>query len=356
MVNENKINILNYEIPKKTVNKPMQGKRQMLDKRKISVDIDNNWKCPNINRNQNVECGCDMPHTLRCTGNLLGLELIANRLRNWKFSVSLLDCTLKNVSFLSDGKIFDNISLQGLVISSGEIKRIHRSAFMGIKTPLQALGLPNNALVSVPWNSLISLPFLDRLDLSNNKIKALSVTDFSSLKNLSYLELSENRISSIDIRTFTQLQNLITLKLNGNRLGDFETSLKSIGQCLNLRELELKSNSIRGILNDEILPKLSKLESLYLDRNILTSIQNSAFLGFPNLVTLSLRHNQIDVLQDHAFLGLKFLKVLDLGYNGIIAVSGASLQHLPRLLELDLTHNFLRYVNVIFYFNKKNFN
>lgn len=56
------------------------------------------------------------------------------------FSVSLLDCTLKNVTFLSDTRVFENVSLHGLVISSGEIKRVHRSIFVGLKKPLQALG------------------------------------------------------------------------------------------------------------------------------------------------------------------------------------------------------------------------
>ena len=54
--------------------------------------------------------------------------------------MSLLDCTLKNVTFLSDARIFENVSLHGLVISSGEIKRVHRAAFLGLKTPLQAIG------------------------------------------------------------------------------------------------------------------------------------------------------------------------------------------------------------------------
>lgn len=327
---------------KKLVNKPQQGKRGVLDKRPAVVNIDEEWKCPNITQNQNVECGCDMPHTLRCSGNLHGLEFIANGLRRSPYIVSLLDCTLKNVSFLSDARIFENISLHGLVISSGEIKRVHRLAFTGINTPLQALGLPNNALLSVPWNALAPLVSLDRLDLSNNRIKLLSVSDFAALKNLTYLELSENQISSIPKKTFTPLTNLITLKLNGNRVGDYHSNFQAIEQCYNLRELDLKGNSIRGSLTDQTLPHLSKLESLNLDRNLLTSVHNGALQGFPRLITLSLRHNQIDVLQDHAFAGLSSLQVLDLGYNGIVAVSGASLQHLPRLLELDLTHNFLR--------------
>lgn len=115
------------------------------------------------------------------------------------------------------------------------------------------------------------------------------------------------------------------------------------GNLIYFREIDLKSNSIKGPLSKNTLPSLPALESLNLDRNLFTSIQNGALQSFPYLVTLSLRHNQIDVLQDHAFSGLSSLHSLDLAYNGIVAVSGASLQHLSRLIVLDLTHNFLRY-------------
>lgn len=107
------------------------------------------------------------------------MQKIANALRHSKYDVSLLDCTLKNVTFLSDERIFENISLHGLVISSGEIKRVHRVAFQGLRTPLQALGLPNNALMSVPWTALSPFGLLERLDLSNNRIKVLGPSDFA---------------------------------------------------------------------------------------------------------------------------------------------------------------------------------
>lgn len=137
------------------------------------------WECPNITQSKSLECGCDLPHTLRCSGDIHGMELLSRGLRDSKYAVSLLDCTLKNVSILSEAKIFENISLHGLVISSGEIKRLHRLVFDGMKSPLYELGLPNNALTAVPSNSLQPLNQLDRLDLSNNKIKMLSSTDFT---------------------------------------------------------------------------------------------------------------------------------------------------------------------------------
>ncbi|XP_058464406.1 uncharacterized protein LOC131438410 [Malaya genurostris] len=329
----------------KYVNKGELGKKRFEKKSTVitpqTVDMAN-WHCPNISQNANLECGCDMPHTLRCRGDLHGLELIAEGLRASQYSVSLLDCTLKNVTVLSDANIFENVSLQGLVISSGEIKRVHRLAFAGIKNSLQALGLPNNALLGVPMQSFISLPQLDRLDLSNNRIKSIQNTDFISLSKLSYLELSENQISVIAPKSFMPLRNLIHLKLNGNRLGETPGSLKSLEPCLSLRELDLRSNTIRGPLRNTTLPVIKGLEILNLDKNSISSIQNGALEALAYLQMLSLRHNQIDVLQDHAFSGLASLQVLDLGHNGIVAISGSSLKHLPRLIVLDLTHNFLR--------------
>ncbi|XP_019527216.3 uncharacterized protein LOC109399235 isoform X1 [Aedes albopictus] len=328
----------------KYVNKGELGKKR-FDKKvaQITPAVDlGDWQCPNITQNANLECGCDMPHTLRCRGDLHGLELIAEGLRSSRYSVSLLDCTLKNVTVINDANIFEGVSLQGLVISSGEIKRVNRQAFAGIKNSLQALGLPNNALTSVPMQALAALPQLDRLDLSNNKIKSIQSTDFISVSKLSYLELSDNQVSLIAPKSFLPIRNLIHLKLNGNRLGETPETMKSLESCLNLRELDLRSNTIRGPLKNTTLPIIKGLEILNLDKNSITSIQNGALEGLAYLQMLSVRHNQIDVLQDHAFSGLASLQVLDLGHNGIVAISGSSLKHLPRLIVLDLTHNFLR--------------
>lgn len=109
---------------------------------------------------------------------IIFFQSIAEGLRSSPYTVSLLDCTLKNVSFLSNARIFENVSLHGLVISSGEIKRVHRLAFLGIKTPLQALGrlisffftftlsmisIPNRSTEQCPTNG--SLEFIDIVDI-----------------------------------------------------------------------------------------------------------------------------------------------------------------------------------------------
>ncbi|XP_046809523.1 protein artichoke [Lucilia cuprina] len=329
----------------KLFNKGSQKKKHKDDVDVSSVpieDVSREWMCPNISDTRSIECACDLPHTLRCNGDVHGLTILAEHLRTTPYSVALLDISLKNVTFLSDARIFDNVSLRCLIISSGEIKRVHKSAFFGIKGPLLALGLPGNALISVPWSSIAILVELERLDLSNNKIKALGTSDLAALSNLEYLDLSKNQLSSISQRTFVSLRKLEILKLGGNRLGDYAFSLKALTQCFNLRDLDISANNINGPLRTASLPVLKNLASLNLNRNLIKSIQNKAFENFSKLQTLFLRHNQIDVLQDHAFYGLGSLETLDLSYNGIVAISSASLQHLTRLTTLDLTHNFLR--------------
>ncbi|XP_050090248.1 uncharacterized protein LOC126574225 [Anopheles aquasalis] len=333
----------------KFVNKPSYDRKAALDKRfgmLSSAVLDtpdlSDWQCPSVANSGNLECSCDLPHTLRCSGDMHGLEVIADSLRRSPYTVSLLDCTLKNVSTISDASIFQNVSLQGLVISSGEIKRVHRMAFAGIRTPLQALGLPNNALTGVPMQALAPLTQLDRLDLSSNRIKSLQNTDFLAVPKLSYLELSGNQISLITSKSLVPLRSLLHLKLNGNRLGESPESLKALEACVSLKELNLHSNGIKGPLRNTTLPAIRGLEILCLNKNSISSIHNGALEAYPYLQMLSLRNNQIDVLQDHAFSGLASLQVLDLGHNGIVTISGASLKHLPRLIILDLTHNFLR--------------
>ena len=68
--------------------------------------------------------------------------------------------------------------LGNLVVSTGELRRVHENAFIGLVTPLQALGLPNNLLDSVPTAALSHLIGLERLDLSQNKLKTLEAESF----------------------------------------------------------------------------------------------------------------------------------------------------------------------------------
>ncbi|KAK9892101.1 hypothetical protein WA026_018304 [Henosepilachna vigintioctopunctata] len=298
------------------------------------------WKCPKILQQPVVECTCDMPHTLRCIGDRSSMPIISRTLRSPNSpSVSLLDCTVQNVSIIT-GPLLEGVSLHGLVISSGEIREVSQAAFKGLGSPLQALGLPNNKLTSVPIIALRFLPELDRLDLSSNKLKNLDINSFKGLKNLSFIDVSNNIISRIAPYTFTKLQNLKMLRLRGNKLK--LSVIMKLNPMSYIEEIDLSENLLVGPLEPKTFPRMDSLRDLQLSHNLISSIKLGALEGLTNLTALSLHHNQIDVIEDHAFIHLAMLLVLDLSHNRIVAVSGASLAHLNKLTDLNLSNNYLR--------------
>lgn len=92
-------------------------------------------------------------------------------------TISLLDVTVTGI-FVLPARFLENVALHGLVVSTGELRRVHENAFTALARPLQALGLPNNLLEAIPTIALSQLVGLDRLDLSHNKLKTLEADSF----------------------------------------------------------------------------------------------------------------------------------------------------------------------------------
>ncbi|CAG9568623.1 unnamed protein product [Danaus chrysippus] len=305
------------------------------------------WHCPEISSRPLAECSCDLPHTLRCTGDhnalqIIGRHLREQRARNKNTAVSLLDCALRGLSSLTSASVSElaGVGLHGLVISSGDIKRVQSGAFNSISSTLLALGLPNNQLPLVPTEALVRLVHLDRLDLSNNKIHTLDANSFKGVHNLTYLDISDNQLTSIADGAFQPLIKLNVLRLRGNLLK--VSALTALKEANMLKELDVSSNALEGPVGPSTVPSLSYLETLHLSDNTFASIRRGALAGLTNLTLLNLHNNQIDVLEDYAFKHLTNLSHLDLSHNEIVAVSGASLAQLANLAYLDLSHNFLR--------------
>ncbi|XP_012552140.1 leucine-rich repeat-containing protein 15 [Bombyx mori] len=305
------------------------------------------WRCPSLSSRPAAECSCDLPHTLRCTGDHTALQIIGRHLReqrarNKNTAISLLDCALRGVTVLTSASVQElaGVGLHGLVISSGDIRRVQQGAFVSLSSTLMALGLPNNQMPSVPTESLLRLWSLDRLDLSNNKIHNLESNSFKGIKNLTYLDISDNQLTDISPDAFKPLVKLTVLRLRGNLLK--VSALGSLKEAHMLKELDLSSNALEGPLCSNTVPALSRLETLQLSDNTFASIRRGALAGLSNLTSLNLHNNQIDVLEDYAFKHLTNLTDLDLSHNEIVAVSSASLAQLFNLRRLDLSHNFLR--------------
>ncbi|XP_073999084.1 uncharacterized protein isoform X2 [Rhodnius prolixus] len=308
------------------------------------------WECPSVT---DASCSCDLPHTLRCVVDQERLPILARTLSQLKPSqaVTLLDCTVRDLSNITE-PLFQGVSLDGLVISSGILSSISAEGFSGLSSGLEALGLPNNQLKSVPTSALSNLRTLSRLDLSHNLLRDLHEHSFKGLSMLRYLVLSSNQLEIISNCTFCNLSKLKFLRLQNNRLGN--EILLQLDGLLQLEELDLGNNRLSGALNWHTFPhSLSSLKILHLAHNQFCSIAAGAFQGMQSLTHLILRYNVLEVVEDDAFKAVGSLVDLDLAHNRIIAVSEGSLAHLSNLKRLDLSHNFLRALSADLTFSLK---
>lgn len=55
---------------------PSPGGGGSESKELVKAISSNEWKCPEIAEQPVVECSCDMPHTLRCTGDKTAMGTI----------------------------------------------------------------------------------------------------------------------------------------------------------------------------------------------------------------------------------------------------------------------------------------
>lgn len=76
--NENKFEKFTSKSAVKLYNKADSRKRK-IERKSIVADVDlAEWHCPNISQSKHLEhlCSCDMPHTLRCSGDIHTLEVM----------------------------------------------------------------------------------------------------------------------------------------------------------------------------------------------------------------------------------------------------------------------------------------
>ena len=278
-----------------------------------------------------ITCQCDLPHTLRCAGvaqSAQDMTSIVNALRRLpdRQSVSLLDLSIQNLSRVAGHWLFDQVTrsnslmkrqraatkcrkicimqvtLHGLVISSGEVVEVSDDALVGLGATLTALGLPNNRLTAVPHKALRTLVHLERLDLSNNRIQAVTSRLFDDLANLRFLDLSGNVVQTLAPDAFAPLTALRTLHLRSNLLDTLQLNPASLRGLKRLQELDLSYNKLRGRLTTSFLQGLDNLQQLDLSVNNITLLKRGMLSSLKRLSTLKLAYNQV-----RATLGLLFM-------------------------------------------------
>ena len=248
----------------------------------------------------------------------------------------------------------NNDNLTDISISNSNLQKIYFEDQKNLKT----VTLSNNPkLYRV---SLDKAKSINKLVLNNNGITTDGITGLNVLTDLQYLNLSNNSLASLDLYNLKKLVNLEAANQKDSKGNKILTKL-ILPSSSKLQKLVLNDNILSKISN---LNKLTELQYLNLNNNILTSLNVSALTKLqtlyvdnqkdsnnnktlktailPNsnsLITLSVKNNALSELDLSKYTNLKNLytrsstiQKLDLRYNRNLETMDISSQELNDLI------------------------
>uniref|UniRef100_A0A672ZII6 Leucine rich repeat and fibronectin type III domain containing 1 n=1 Tax=Sphaeramia orbicularis TaxID=375764 RepID=A0A672ZII6_9TELE len=176
---------------------------------------------------------------------------------------------------------------------------------------------PTLTLLCAKTGLLFVPPTIDRktveLRLTDNFITIIRRKDFFNMTSLVHLTLSRNTISQITPHAFVGLRSLRALHMDGNRLSVIKSD--HFKGLINLRHLILGNNQIHQVAPNSFDEFVSTIEDLDLSNNNLRSLPWEAIARMTNINTLTLDHNLIDHIGAGTFTLLTKLVRLDMTSN-----------------------------------------
>lgn len=148
------------------------------------------------------------------------------------------------------------------------------------------------------------------------------------------LDLSHNRLNENVTETIDKLTNMEELKLDKNILHNIPNLLKHE----QLQKLSLNKNSIESIDVGKF-PNNSSIKVLNINSNLIQFIKEGALNNLTDLEVLKLNRNDIKSLPAHLFRYQGNLKTLELSHNKLTNITGLLFQGLSNLTTLKLRFN-----------------
>ncbi|KAF5283016.1 hypothetical protein FQA39_LY04887 [Lamprigera yunnana] len=231
------------------------------------------------------------PEAFRNCSSLQDLNLNGNVL-------STVPLALKNMRLLRTVDLGEN-----------SISALDDPGFRGMNN-LYGLRLIGNQLQNISKRAFADLPALQILNLARNKIQRIEHGAFESSPTLQAIRLDANLLTDIN-GLFTDIPSLLWLNISNNQLEWFDYALIPKG----LQWLDMHKNNIKEIGNhygldlelrlqtlDASFNKLTKItgmtvptsiELLFLNDNLVSSVEPHTFLKKTNLTRVDLYANQI---------------------------------------------------------------
>lgn len=202
---------------------------------------------------------------------------------------------------------------------------------------LKTLNMEEAGIESLPDHHFAKSKGLTSLMLNSNKIRLIPSQAFEGCPDIIYIEVMNNVIEIIEDNAFRGLESLVLLDLSSNKIKQIGAS--AITGAIHLKYLNLNDNQI-GVIENGAL-NFSGLEGVSLRRNVLTSLPVDLCRASPKLRYMHLSVNRLSAV------GLEFdlcqkLKILYLDNNLIESVNFTSLANLENLNHLQLGYNQIK--------------
>ncbi|KAG6447430.1 toll-like receptor 7 [Manduca sexta] len=272
-------------------------------------------------------------HTLNLGVNKL--HAVEDHMFNGLFILNKLNINGNLLSFVSENAFKNCSDLKELDLSSNKLTKIPEAI---LQLPfLKSLDLGENLLTEITNNSFQNLSQLTGLRLIDNQIGNLTAGMFWGLPSLQVLNLAKNKIQSIETETFQRNTQLEAVRLDGNFISDINGVFVALTKLLwlNLSEnhlvwfdyafipgslvwLDIHANFIEILANYYKIQKelhvktldashnrlmtLSALsippsvELLFINNNLISSIETDTFLEKRNLTRVDMYANEIESL------------------------------------------------------------
>ncbi|KAF7204029.1 reticulon-4 receptor-like 2 [Nothobranchius furzeri] len=213
-------------------------------------------------------------------------------------SSDLVDCRFRGLDHVPQGVPHGTWLLD---LSGNKVKDIRFTSFVGLWS-LKILCMSNNSIHAVHPQSLSSLQFLERLDLSFNRLRWLPDDFTKSLSSLQELRLDHNLLQHIDSSSLSDSDNLKKLDLSHNQIQTLD--VRAFNSLSRLRLLNLDGNKL-NVLREGLLSRQQSLEVLLLNHNNISEIQTEALAPLRSLTILGLQGNQLEHIKFKTFLKLQ---------------------------------------------------
>ncbi|OQV14291.1 putative Chaoptin [Hypsibius exemplaris] len=271
---------------------------------------------------------------------LMDLDLSFNGLRDlspgcFKDFLSLRSLKLHDnaLKFVDAGTFGTMNGLLELDMSNNNITNFQRFALRGLRA-IRVIKLDNNFITEFFQITTT----LGSASLRNNSIREIKRSSFPRANALSIMDLSFNNISVIEPESFKFLYILQTLNLRGNHLTAIPKA--ELVNRVTLQNLDLGQNDISTVDYDSFTGL--RLRNLSLDRNRITSFNETALKSLAELLELRMGGNLLRQLDPSMFKGMSSLNMLDMTGNLYGEISSDAFGELYSVRRISLSRNRLQ--------------